>query len=85
MSHVIGTFNDFRMHFCLNTLYFVFLIYNLRKEINGQQKKKTLEITKNPDSLLRVPFSVNKTEKFCVDRAAYFFLFFGRAADNRNE
>ena len=38
------------------------------------------------DSLLRVPFSVkSKDWKICVDRAAYFFLFFGRAADNRNE
>jgi hypothetical protein len=40
---------------------------------------------KKHDSLLRVPFSVNKTEKFCVDRAAYFFLFFGRAADKRDQ
>jgi hypothetical protein len=49
-------------------------------------EEKTIKDTEINDSLLRVPFSVNqKLKNSCVDRAAYFFLFCGRAADNREQ
>jgi len=47
-------------------------------------KTNTPDIIEKWFTAARSFFSQNqKTEKFCVDRAAYFFLFFGRVADKK--